>query len=101
MNESVFERSAFEKCYCDTPEHKSKMKKTLEDLLKKYPYGWDVFYLRLLYEGEEKVLTHYSEHFFVKDDFLEINDLQLQIPWENVIEIKFWDYYHGECSDRN
>ena len=34
MNESVFERSAFEKCYCDTPEHKSKMKKTLEDLLK-------------------------------------------------------------------
>ena len=34
MNESLFERSAFEKCYCDTPEHKSKMKKTLEDLLK-------------------------------------------------------------------
>ena len=91
MNESLFERSAFEKCYCDTPEHKSKMKKTLEDLLKKYPYGWDVFYVKFLYEGKETTLTHYALHFVVQDEFLEIIVPPIQIPWENVIEIKFWD----------
>ena len=81
-------------CYCDTPEHKSKMKKILEDLLKNIRTAGDVFYLRFLYEGEEKVLTHYSQHFFVKDEFLEIDNPHFQIPWENVIEIKFWDYNH-------
>lgn len=30
-------------------------------------------------------------HFVVKDEFLEIDTPHLQIPWENVIEIKFWD----------
>ena len=79
-------------CYCDTPEHKSKMKKTLEDLLKRYPYSWAVFYLRFLHYGEERVLTDYSKNFFVKDEFLDIDDLCIRIPWENVIEIKFWDY---------
>lgn len=80
--------SNMKKGYYNTKAYKSKKKKELEDLLKKYPYGLDVFYLKYFWEGEEYVLTHYSRHFFIKDEYLEIDAPHMLIPWENVIEIK-------------
>jgi hypothetical protein len=74
--------------YYNTPEYKSKKKKELEDLLKKYPYGWDVFYLKYAWEGKEHELTHYSKHFSAEDEYLEIDNPHLCIPWSNVIEVK-------------
>jgi len=76
--------------YYNTKEYKSKKKKELEDLLKKYPYGWEVFYLKYWWNEKEYELTHYSQHFFAKEDCLELDNPHLCIPWSNVIEIKLY-----------
>lgn len=67
------------------------MKEKLQELLKKYPYGLSIFYLKCVFEGKEIEMTHYSKHFFVKDDFLEIDAPHMQVPWSDVLEIKLYE----------
>lgn len=76
--------------YYNSKAYKSKKKKELEDLLAKYPYGWEVFYLKYWWQEKEYELTHYSQHFSATDEYLEIDVPHLQIPWSNVVEIKLY-----------
>lgn len=69
-----------------------KKKKELEDLLKKHHYQWDTFYLKCFYKGEEQELIQYRKHFFPREDYLELDNPPIMIPWEDVIEIKSWTF---------
>ena len=64
------------------------MKEKEEQLLKKYPYGIDVFKVDFMYEGHEQTIYLYSKHLSIGDRCLLIDIPEMEIKWEDVLNIE-------------